>query len=128
MYCLGSTVVQTVFNIFVPIFVHILTMENTAITRVLGGKKYCSHVNKCIPGKYNHYINLSFWCNSNTIVLRSESKHLQSRLLVFSVKELLSTWKDTDFPTYVSRMVDLTIFYMVKKSESQKSRSRGSMT
>lgn len=44
---------MTFLDIFVLTFVHILTTENTAITRVLAVKIYCSHVNECIPGKYN---------------------------------------------------------------------------
>lgn len=39
VYFLESTVVQAILDIFVPIFVHILTTEYPAITRVLVVKK-----------------------------------------------------------------------------------------
>lgn len=35
LYCLETIVAQGILELFVRIFVHILTMENTAVTRVL---------------------------------------------------------------------------------------------
>lgn len=38
LYCFGGTVAQAILDSFLLTFVHILTMENTAITRVLAVK------------------------------------------------------------------------------------------